>query len=343
MVHIDGIIYSLQARGGISTYFRELLTHLDSKELAYTLTLDGVLRADVEFSYTHRPSRVLERYRTCRPVPGWGQPRAVFHSTYYRQPEQKSWPTVVTVHDFVYERYYHGPKRWVHVAQKHAAIGQAQAIICISEATRQDLMKFVGVKSGQQVHVIHNAASTLFHPMRDAQADELAPFVLYVGQRGDYKNFNLALRAMQYLPDLRLLCVGGGSLTPEELATAPQSVRERVSHAGAVDDAALNVLYNRAQCLVYPSAYEGFGIPVIEAMQAGCPVVSICCAAVLEVGQDALSVAEQADPCSLALAIERTLGGARAQYVSRGLDVAGRYSWKSTHQKTVQIYQSLQD
>jgi mannosyltransferase len=341
MVYIDGIIFSLQARGGISTYFRELLAHLSAQQQAFTLGLETPLQAVVDLPRIERDARLLERYRRARlGALGGGQP-AVFHSSYYRQPARKATPTVVTVHDFVYERYYHGPKRWVHAAQKHAAIRQAQAIICISEATREDLLTFVGVKPGQHVHVIHNAASTLFHPLPASQTDEDEPFVLYVGQRSGYKNFDLLLRAMLHLPDLRLKCVGGGALTAHELAAAPSSVRERVSHAGAVDDEALNAMYNRAECLVYPSAYEGFGIPVIEAMQAGCPVVSIDCAAVLEVGQGALSVAEQADPNALALAIERTMSRSRQQYVNRGLQVASRYSWANTHERTVQVYQSL--
>jgi mannosyltransferase len=89
---------------------------------------------------------------------------------------------------------------------------------------------------------------------------------------------------MELLPDFELHCVGGGPLQPSELAGIPDSVIRRVRHVGFVDDETLNELYNQAVCLLYPSSYEGFGIPVVEAMRAGCPVVSVACKAVMEVG-----------------------------------------------------------
>ncbi len=196
--------------------------------------------------------------------------------------------TVVTVHDFVYERYMNGPKKWVHVIQKNAAIRAAQAIICVSESTKQDLLHFVGINPDQSIHVIYNGVSDIFQPLDIVLSN--SPFILFVGQRGGYKNFNRLLDAMPYLPDYELHCVGGGAFRSDELKGISETVVRRVRHLGFVTDEVLNVLYNRAVCLAYPSSYEGFGIPVIEAMKAGCPVVSVDCKAVLEVGRDALSV-----------------------------------------------------
>lgn len=340
MIHIDGIIFSLQRHGGITVYFRELLVSLRAQQVSHVLSLVTPLLQDLGTSAAEAyryDSRAMERYRKCRPLSACA---SVFHSSYYRQSSSRTNPTVVTVHDFVYERYAKGPKRWVHMHQKHAAIRAAQAVICISESTRQDMLEFVGEVSGQVVHVIHNGVSEVFRPL--SLGPPSVPYVLYVGERRGYKNFMQLLQAMEFLPDLELHCVGGGALRVDEFAAVPESLQRRVKHLGFITDEALNEHYNRALCLVYPSSYEGFGIPVVEAMRAGCPVVSAECKAVLEVGRDALTVAEDASPRALADAVMRlTSEDYRNRVVSRGLEVSRHFSWQKTHEGTLSVYKNL--
>jgi len=338
---VDGIVFSLQPQGGISVYFRELLQRLRRDAVPTLLTLDGALQqaapdSGCAMATLGRPARLLERYRNCRVPPGIQT--TVFHSTYYRHPSH-ALPSVVTVHDFTYERFAHGPRRWIHSAQKLAAIRAAEAVVCVSQATMDDLVEFVGLRAEQTAQVVPNGVSEAFQPQSvDAAA---RPFVLFVGQRGGYKNFDLALHAMQHLPDLELLCVGGGELKTTEVAEMPGAVRPRVRHAGFVSDAQLNTLYNQAQCLVYPSRYEGFGIPVAEAMRAGCPVVSIDCKAVRETGGDALTIAED-EPSAFAVAILRTaMASHRIDSVSRGYAVAARYNWEDNYQAMRALYRKL--
>jgi len=340
MIAIDGIVFSLQEQGGVSVYFHRLLDHLKQQGEPVTLTLEDPVRQEAgggggRLSVTRRCARLLERYRRCRVPVG----AAVFHSSYYRRPDAESLPTVVTVHDFVYERFSTGPRRWAHVWQKHAAIRAANAIICVSASTRDDLLAYVGIREGQSIHVIPNGVAEVFRCVEHSIS--LRPFVLYVGQRGGYKNFDLLLRAMAWLPDFALHCVGGGVFRPGELRGVTDSVARRVKHLGFVDDETLNTLYNQAACLVYPSTYEGFGIPVVEAMRAGCPVVSVACRAVMEVGRDALTIAEESDPRALADAILKTVSADRSSLIERGLSVAADYSWEKTHAKTLAVYRSL--
>src|ERR1700690_556217 len=252
MVVIDGIVFSLQRAGGISVYFRSLLDFLTENQEAITLLLEIPLLQQIEKSghnlfALHRKARLLERYRSCR-LPGEA---SVFHSSYYRLPNQRNVPTVVTVYDFIYERYQRGPRQWLHTAQKNAAIRASKAVICISESTKQDLLEFVGETPGQTIHVIHCGISKVFHNL--SLEPSITPYVLFVGQRAGYKNFRLALEAMAFLPDLEMHCVGGGSIRPDELEGVPGPVASRVRHLGFVTDEELNVLYNRAVCLVYPS------------------------------------------------------------------------------------------
>ncbi len=340
-ITIDGIIFSLQRHGGISVYFRELLQFLAVRDQPFALTLEQPSLQDAPVdaaSVLERPARTFERYRDARVASS----ARVFHSSYYRRPTRAGLPTVVTVHDFIYERFRQGPARWVHMRQKHAAIRSAQAVICISESTRQDMLRWVGEVAGQQVHVIHNGVSPSFHCLPpDAAHADAAPFALFVGERRGYKNFGLALQALARLPDVELHCVGGGPIVAEELAGVPADTAARVRHLGYVTDAALNEHYNRALCLLYPSLYEGFGIPVVEAMRAGCPVVCIDCAAVLEVGGNALVVA-QAEPAALAEAVLRMAEpAARAAATQAGMRIAQRYSWDDTHEQTLAIYRQL--
>lgn len=341
MITLDGIIFSLQRHGGVSAYFRELIKFADKQELNGVVRLAGPCRGRIPselktLTCEIAAPRSFERYRACSLPPS----SSVFHSSYYRLPDDRRVPSVVTVHDFIYERYHKGPRRWIHSWQKNAAIRAARSIICVSDSTRRDLLEFVGVKPGQSVHVIHNGVSDVYRPLEHQPSS--APFVLYVGLRGGYKNFAQALRAMEFLPDFELHCVGGGRFRQDELADLSDSIARRVRYLGFVGDEALNALYNQAVCLLYPSSYEGFGIPVVEAMRAGCPVVSVGCRAVTEVGGDALTIAEALDARALADAVLKTVSADRTNLIEKGLLAAGAYSWEKTHAGTLAVYRSLE-
>lgn len=348
-LHIDGIIFSLQRYGGISVYFRELLQRMPADQAVLTLEAP-TQQSDLTEGLCNvrtltRQSRPLERVRPCRTPDR--QAVDVFHSTYYRRPRHASQTSVVTVHDFVHEHYVPGPKGRLRRWLINSAVRQAEHIICISQATRDDLMRFAPVRADQKISVIHNGVADGFAPLEpQGLADKASaepPFMLFVGQRGGYKNFGLALAALAHLPDVHLHCVGGGAFSEAEFDGISAETRSRVRHAGFVDDSTLNRLYNRALCLIYPSAYEGFGIPVLEAMRAGCPVVCIDCRAVVEVGGEALSISDDPkDPAALARAVLRVAGGeGRAQLRKLGLARSHLFSWDRCAQETFAVYQSL--
>ena len=142
--------------------------------------------------------------------------------------------------------------------------------------------------------------------------------------------------------DFELWCVGGEQPSAEDLDGLSASAKERIRFLGFQTESELNLLYNGAHCLVYPSEFEGFGIPVAEAMRAGCPVVSINCTAVREVGGDALEVAEENDPVALSQAIERLESLAyRNSKIKTGFALSRNYSWQICHRKTLSVYESL--
>lgn len=340
-VILDGIIFSLQKYGGISVYFRELLSALSESDLQFQMSLElPVLQdfsdLDPSMKFMCRDGRYMERLRSCRTVGQTG----VFHSSYYRTPSSKNrLASVVTVHDFISERFNRNMKGLAHSIQKRRAIRQAQAIICISQSTKSDLIKYAGVRNGQDVYVVPNGVSESFRPL---SLEPLTKYILFVGERRFYKNFKLAAEALAFLPGMQLLAVGGQPDTSADVAGLADDIVRRIRFLGHVSEQRLNELYNQALCLVYPSAYEGFGIPVAEAMKAGCPVVCIDTPAVVETGGAALEIAFEPSGREIAASVTRLLEPTyRQAKVQLGLKFSTRYSWTLCHEKTIEIYRTL--
>lgn len=342
MLIADGIIYSLQRHGGITVYFNELLQRMKAGAAGdCRVVVHEGSAANVEFlpaGYETRPMRLAERYKRC-PLPAQA---SLFHSSYYRLPDRRV-PVVTTVHDFIYERFASGPRKWLHGWQKFAAIRASQAVICISESTRRDLLQFLPDIRPERLHVVHNGVSSAFHPLTpDALATGKArPYVLFVGARSGYKNFMPLVQAMAGLRDLDLLCIGGGALTPQESALVQRQLDRRFAHHMGVSDAQLNQFYNSAFCLAYPSAYEGFGIPVLEAMRAGCPVVAMNSSSIPEVAGDAAQLLPEASPDALRAAIDRLdQTGQREHFRKLGFQRASAFSWDRTFAETCMVYEA---
>jgi mannosyltransferase len=246
---------------------------------------------------------------------------------------------VTTVYDFVYERFESYPRRLVHGVQKRAAIAGADRIICISESTKQDLLDFVGNQYRDRAVVVPLAASAAFHPVPGTAR---LPQVLFVGARGGYKNFPALVDALVPLRDLTLLCVGGGLFSPQDRELLERQLPGRYRSAGRISDAELNLEYNRSLCLAYPSRYEGFGIPVLEAMRAGCPVVAMNASSIPEVAGDAAILLESGDADEIRAAIESlSVAAKRDVLVTRGLARAAKFNWDETYRRTVEVYEEL--
>lgn len=337
-ITVDGIIYRLQQHGGITVYANELLRRMARDNVDFgVLAYGGNVPSEVQRVTSSLQMRKLERYRSLR-----SDAPTVFHSTYYRIGTGKRVRNVTTVHDFTYERYVSGPRKWIHSTQKFAAIRAADAVICISENTRQDLLKFLPEVNEDRIVVVPNGVSESYFPQPEHTALHAYPFVLFVGARGGYKNFEAAAHAVSRLPDVHLIAVGGGAFSPGEKRLLDDILPSRYKHSGLVTDESLNNLYNEALCLMYPSAYEGFGIPVLEAMRAGCPVIALRASSIPEVAGNAGILLEDADAERMADAITRASTPThRAELREMGFKQVLKFSWEYTYDRTRAVYRSL--
>ena len=301
----DNIIFSLQRYGGISVVWNELLQRArEDRDLVLT-----------ELDYSASAPRFMERYR----VPAFhAQTPAIFHSSYFRVLPQPGVLNVTTVHDLTYHFYRRGLAKAVHLWEEQRALMHSEAVICISENTKRDLLRFYPWVPEDRVHVVYNGVSDAFHPMPDVPKKG---FLLFIGNSAvPYKRFDVAQEVAR--------------LTGLELKTAANISREE-----------LNTLYNEAVCLLYPSDYEGFGLPILEAQKAGCPVIAQNNSSIPEViGPQGLMVRHdtpQRMALEMADLVRELLSRPNQSLIAAGLENAKRFSWDSTYAQTKQVYENI--
>lgn len=281
----------------------------------------------------------------------------LFHATEHLLPPLRV-PTVMTVHDLIYERYPQHHKRknyWYLRATMPLYCRRADALIAISEATRADLAHYYGIDPAR-VTVIPEAAAPHFRPQMPAQVAAVrrryelpARYLLAVGTIEPRKNLGRLVDACGPLFEAGLVdglvLVGGkGWLTEaffDHLAQVPW--RERVVLPGFVADEDLPAVYAGAECTVQPSLYEGFGLPVLEAMACGSPVCASAAGSLPEVGGDAASYFDPEDVSAITAAVRAVLEDdlLRARLAARGVARAAAYSWTRAAEQTIAVYRRV--
>lgn len=265
----------------------------------------------------------------------------IFHSSYYRNCNNIEARKVVTVHDFSYERVKVAGRTasYVHHRQKMNAIRNADRIACVSDNTYNDLIYFYPDIDKRKVSIIYNGVSDEFRPLHTDYDD----YVLFVGSRATYKNFEMAVVAVAQ-SGLRLIVCGNPLSSKEHKFLQKYLGNDFYIECVNADAVTLNQLYNGAFCLVYPSMYEGFGLPIVEAQKAGCPVVALNNSSIPEViGNSPLLIKD--NPIG-AREIKNKLellknNGLRKEVVEIGLKNSSRFTIKQMQQQYIELYNSL--
>jgi glycosyltransferase involved in cell wall biosynthesis len=252
-------------------------------------------------------------------------------------------PAVVTIHDLSFERapgLMGRRDRFFFKTMVPRSARRAARILTVSELTKRDLVERYGIPEGKIV-VAPNGVDAAFNP--DGPSRDAAPYLLFVGALQPRKDPLAAIEALSLTNgDLRLVLAGpdkGGGREARE-AVARLRLERRVEFAGHVEKPELAALYRGATCLVFPSRYEGFGLPVVEAMASGTPVVATTAGAVPEVAGGAAILVEPRNAVALAGGIERALAD-RERLVRAGLERARRFSWTETARMTLAVYREL--
>lgn len=363
-------------RTGVGNYTHAVLNHMLMRGEGFEFRCLSTGRNDVDLRSMvaeHDPATLaLHRHV---PVPtramyklwSWtGYPRAdqlvggadVYHATNYYLPPVKSARTVLSIYDLAFLKHpaWCSPKI---VGPFSSAVrrfsGKADAIVACSEATRQDVVSMLGVPQ-DRVHVVHGAVADDFaRTSRPAAVDLLAhhynlklPFALFVSTLEPRKNVEGMLRAFaQIARDVphKLILVGGLGWGMRGFQSLVESLglSGRVQMMGFVERAHLPAFYAAADLFFFPSLYEGFGLPVLEAMTCGCPVITSNSSSLPEVGGDAAQYVDPADVDHMAATLRMVLESEplRESMSRKGLAQAARFSWDASADATLNVYRSL--
>lgn len=352
-IYLDNIVFSLQKSGGISIVWYELIKRLLSSKLKNDICFLEFNHAKVNLfrrmlflssdciskrKYYFLP---LQRYKN--PIIK-NDVKFIFHSSYYRTCSNKNAINITTVHDFTYEYFVSGIKKRIHCWQKYRAIRHSDYIICVSENTKKDLLKFLPDVDEKRIKVIYNGVSEEYLLLPNYDENDLPykkhSYILFVGSRASYKNFSLAVKSLKDT-ELNLVIVGT-ELTKNEVVFLEENLKGRYFYVGRISNKKLNLYYNGAFCLMYPSLYEGFGIPVLEAQKAGCPVIAVDSSSIPEVIGDTsfllkdLSSKEIQD--HLAKLQNKEI---REQIIKKGLENSNRFTWENMSTQIFKLYHQI--
>jgi glycosyltransferase involved in cell wall biosynthesis len=364
-VQFDHQVFSFQEFGGISRYFAALSTYLEKNpnfdhKLKLLYSRNGYLSPSNSVFHPRPGSLFFEKHLAYFLNQKYSERLLslndfdVFHPTYYNPYFLKKLkkPFVITVHDMIHELYPECFSKWDNtISRKKKVIERADHIIAISEATKNDLQRLLSVPDSK-ISVIHHglfnsipveneSINPGFHKLKDFS------YLLFIGSRKGYKNFDRFIEAaaplLHHNASFSIICAGGGNFTEKELKKMNAlKIKDKVIQVSATENE-LNDLYTRALFFVYPSIYEGFGLPILEAFHNGCPVAVSNTSCFPEVGGDAVVYFNPLDLHDMNKVMQTLAANIelRTKLSQKGSERLSVFSTNECMEKTAAVYKSL--
>ncbi len=327
LIIFDDIIKELQNSGGISVYWDNLKNNLERDITSISYNGPSNLN-DSKYNL------LFKRYTNFKIEANF---KHIFHSSYYRVSKNNNSKNVVTVHDFVYEYFSKGLRKFVHILQKRNAIQNAHRIICVSEHTKQDLLKFYPQIDKSIIKVIYHGVSNDFYNINSHNFTNKNK-IIFVGKRSGYKNFKILIESFPSLIGYELILVGGGKLLKDEIESLNKI---NFVHHLNISNSKLNELYNNSFVLIYPSLYEGFGLPILEALKAGCPVICNDSSSTAEIGSNYVLKGVMTVDFIVKSVAKLENQSFRQEMILKGIKYASTFTWDKTAKETIRLYQEL--
>lgn len=353
-IQYDHQIFTMQKFGGISRYYYELIKNSDN---LYEPELSGIFSNNVYIEtlgmyksfpikrYFRGRDRVIAFLNKRDSLQKLKNNKEIFHPTYYSDyyfGKTIHCKTVLTVYDMIHEKFpdYFSPNDGTSVLKRRAIEG-ADIIIAISESTKKDILEIYPDIPSEKIKVVY-----LGNSLEELHITKRAKdYILFTGQRKGYKNFETFIRAVAPLLikyNLRLKCTGQSFTEQEKELFSELGISELIDRVFAKDEE-LSYLYANALVFVFPSLYEGFGIPVLEAFSSGCPLLASNTSSLPEIGGNASLYFNPYSTNDIREKIETVIlsESLQNQLIGNGYERLKSFSWKKCAQETAEIYQEV--
>ena len=376
----DNQIFKAQKYGGISRYFCELFKHINvTNDVQYHMPIRDTNNEYLKNIYPLSEKKIYKNIPACKNSKVCRKliniielfdknsninlskealiknDFDIFHPTYYSKyflKYIKNKPFVLTVYDMIHELYpeYFNLDK-ITARNKKILIQKANHIIAISENTKKDIMNLYGIdeKKIKVIYLGNSIVSSTKIPRNTPQIPQ--KYILFVGSRGLYKNFTLFIESISEIlrsdKSINVIVAGGYSnqnnFSKEEVGLFEMLNIENQIFQYSVNDEQLAHLYQNALCFVFPSLYEGFGIPILEAFSCNCPAVVSNTSSLPEVGGNAAIYFDPKDKRDIYDKVNEVIYNekVREQMIKRGREQLKNFSWEKTAKETIELYREI--